>query len=301
MSIHPGMTEKPHPLSVPLGTYDCRLIDLPKDYYKSIPKLVAHVKSVIADNERYHGRICEKFYIGKSFVRTWKGRTFDPHKPTTTWRKEGINNRWRARQEKGFDNMAVLAVFTNDSLPPLQSRRPALWKQQYTLALEQALITHFMFVENDQRLENKTTEPGRLEGGSAVGYVLYLAMKLREPKNPPILIPSLSTISWVNLTPPLALIYPHLKQFSQPLGYRSFTHPCFNQLACSPIPTNYYPQLRLTYHLNQVPTCSLFSQPLSRSGGAQDWERDCMYPPPPQVPLQLQPPVNQPFPYPTYM
>ena len=74
--------------------------------------------------------------------------------------------------------MTVLTVVTKDTLPPLKSRRPAQWKQQYTIALEQALINHFMFVEDDDRLENETTEPGKLEKSGAIAYVLYLGMKL---------------------------------------------------------------------------------------------------------------------------
>ncbi len=233
-------------LKVTLGTCDYQLVDLSNDFHGSTAKLVAHIKSVIADNEAAHGLECKKFYIGKSFVHTWKGRIFDPHKPKTTWRKEGINNRWWNHRNNGFDNMAVLAVVTNDNLPPFTS---AEQKQQYTIAQEQELISHFMFEENDQRLENKTTEPGRLEGGSAVGYVLYLCMKFRDFENPPLFLKGntsvtpLSTISWVNPTPPLALIYPHLEQFSQP--YRSFTDPWDN-------PT---PPLPLYPHLEQ------FSQP----------------------------------------
>ena len=74
--------------------------------------------------------------------------------------------------------MAVLTVVTKDTLPPLKSQRPAQWKQQYTIALEQGLITHFMFVEDDKRLANETTEPGNLEKSGAIAFVLYLAMKL---------------------------------------------------------------------------------------------------------------------------
>ncbi len=71
--------------------------------------------------------------------------------------------------------MAVLTVVTRDSLPP--QLHPDM-KQQYMLDLEKALITHF---NNDPRLGNKTTWPGRLEGGKAIGYVVYLAMKFSDP------------------------------------------------------------------------------------------------------------------------
>ena len=170
-------------LVVPLDQCSFSLIDLPNDYNKSLSKLVDHVKSIIAANEKHHGRRCEKFYIGKSTLHTWSGRHFDSHN-RYTWKTELIRQRWDARRQHGYQAMAVLTVVTNDTLPPLKSRRPAQWKQQYTLALEQALITHFMFVEDDERLENETTVPGNLERSGAVAYVLYLAMKFENARDP---------------------------------------------------------------------------------------------------------------------
>ncbi len=86
------MAEKTPLLAVKLKTLDYKLIDLPKKYDKSIALLASHVKAVIADNERYHGRTCEKFYIGKSHVHTWKGRKFHPHKPKTTWKRKAVSS-----------------------------------------------------------------------------------------------------------------------------------------------------------------------------------------------------------------
>ena len=37
-----------------------------------------------------------------------------------------------------------------------------------------------MFVEDDDRLENETTEPGKLEKSGAIAYVLYLGMKFED-------------------------------------------------------------------------------------------------------------------------
>ena len=132
------------------------LIDLPNNYYKSLWKLVDHIKSIIAANKKHHYRKCEEFYIGKSTIHARRGRHFDPDN-SDTWNIQLIHQRWDARRKKGYQAMAVLTVVTKESLPPLKSRRPALWKQQYTIALEQGLITHFMFVEDDERLANKTT------------------------------------------------------------------------------------------------------------------------------------------------
>ena len=174
------------------------LIDLPNDYNKSLFKLVDHVKSIMTANEKHHGRRCEKFYIGKSTLHTWSGRHFDSHN-RYTWKTELIRQRWDARRQHGYQAMAVLTVVTKDTLPPLKSRRPAQWKQQYTLALEQALITHFMFVEDDERLENETTVPGNLERSGAVAYVLYLAMKFEDARDPPAaVVPSRSETPLLN-------------------------------------------------------------------------------------------------------
>ena len=151
-------------------------INLPHNYKKSVSKFVDHIKSIIEDNEEYHHRKCEEFYIGKSTVHKRSGRQFDPDKPST-WKLKWINQQWDVRRKHGYQAMAVLTVVTNDTLPHLESRRPAQWKQQYTIALEQGLITHFMFVEDDERLANETTEPGNLERSGAIAYVLYLAMK----------------------------------------------------------------------------------------------------------------------------
>ena len=152
------------------------LIELPHDFNKSLSKLVDHIKSIITANEKYHYRKCEEFYIGKSTTHARRGRHFDPDN-LDTWNIQLIHKRWDARRKEGYQAMAVLTVVTKDTLPPLKSRRPALWKQQYTIALEQGLITHFMFVEDDERLENETTKPGNLEKSGAVGYALYLGMK----------------------------------------------------------------------------------------------------------------------------
>ena len=154
------------------------LINLPNDYNESLSKLVDHTKAIIEANKEYHHRKCEEFYIGKSTVHKRSGRQFDPDKPST-WKLKWINQRWDARRKHGYQAMAVLTVVTKDTLPHLESRRPAQWKQQYTIALEQGLITHFMFVEDDERLANETTEPGKFAGSDAKAHVLYLAMKFK--------------------------------------------------------------------------------------------------------------------------
>ena len=187
-------------LLVPLDQCSFSLIDLPNDYNKSLSKLVDHAKSIIAAKETHYSRKCEKFYIGKSTIHAWSERLFDSHN-RYAWNTKSIHQQWNAHKEHGYQAMAVLTVITKGTLPPLKSRQPTQWKQQYTLALEQALITHFMFVEDDERLENKTTVPGNLEKNGAVAYVLYLAMKFEDAQDPAAaVVPSRSETPLLNST-----------------------------------------------------------------------------------------------------
>ena len=90
------------------------LINLPNDYKKSLSKLVERIESIIEDNEKYHHRKCEEFYIGKSTVHKWSGRCFDSRNPHT-WKTELIHKWWDARRERGYQAMAVLTIVTKDT------------------------------------------------------------------------------------------------------------------------------------------------------------------------------------------
>ena len=156
------------------------LIKLPKDYNKSLSKLIERIDSILEANEKYHSKKCEGFYIGKSTIRERSSPCFDPDKPDT-WDSKLIHDRWNEHSRKGgYQAMAVLTVVTKETLPPLWSQSPDECKEQYTVALKQGLIIHFMFVEEDERLANDDTVPGKFAGRDAKAHVLYLAMKFKQ-------------------------------------------------------------------------------------------------------------------------
>ena len=166
---------------MPLKQRSYWLIQLPHNYNNSLSELVVHIESIIEANEKYHRRKCEKFYIGKSTIRK-REEHFHPD-DQDTWDTELIDHHWRDRKKDTggeYEAMAVLTVTTKDTLPPLESRKPDQWKEQYTVALKQGLITHFMFVEDDDRLENYNTKPGKFAEGDAQAHVLYLALKFKQ-------------------------------------------------------------------------------------------------------------------------
>ena len=167
-------------LVVPLYDLSYPLIKLPKDYNKSLSKLIERIDSIVEANEKYHSKKCEGFYIGKSTIREWSSPCFDPDKPDT-WDGKLIHDCWKKHSRKdGYQAMAVLTVVTYETLPPLWSQSPDVCKEQYTVALKQGLITHFMFVEEDERLANDDTVPGKFAGRDAKAHVLYLAMKFKQ-------------------------------------------------------------------------------------------------------------------------
>lgn len=165
-------------LIVNCDKYNFKLIKVPADFEGSKQILVSHVKAIINANERHHGE-CERFYIGKTYLRLRKRRTFIPDRPQTTCKMKGIIDRWRARKKVGYHCMAVIAVLHDENIPENYLRRSNS-KQQYALSLEGSLISHFMYEEPDRRLENETTQQGGLEKKRAIAYVLYLAMKFVE-------------------------------------------------------------------------------------------------------------------------
>ena len=161
-------------LVVKLHKLDYSLINLPNHYSKSLSKLVDHIESIIEANEKYHGRKCEGFYIGKSTIREQRWEDFDPN-DQDTWDTKLIEDRWTSRETDGYEGMAVLTVVTEKTLPPDESQDSA---EQYTLDLKKDLIKHFRD-EEDERLKNKSTAPGAFSS-SGVAYVLYLAMEFED-------------------------------------------------------------------------------------------------------------------------
>jgi len=153
-----------------------QLCNLPTDlsFENTKQMLIQKMKSLI-------DRHCVKQYcIGKSFIsaKIQSQRKFSTT-DSTTWSKKGVKNRWYGKyQKEGYDEMVVVAVISTETLP--EHRRSDEWKEQYTLSLEQELINHFRWSENDQRLANTNSDPGGKSTEDKEAYVLYIAIKFIE-------------------------------------------------------------------------------------------------------------------------
>ncbi|XP_072030210.1 uncharacterized protein [Amphiura filiformis] len=134
----------------------------------------------------------EAFTIGKSHARQRSkkkgyGRSFIKfdRKDPKTWKFDGgINSRWREYAQKGYSGLIALTAITRKVIPfdVRQSHGKIIDSEQYSIALEQQLIHHYMLKKADQRLENLSFNPGNLCHAERKPFagIVYVAFKLRD-------------------------------------------------------------------------------------------------------------------------
>lgn len=126
----------------------------------------------------------KEFYIGKTYVRGIKVKGKETtkevqHNDPSTWKKEGISDRWinHSQQSYGEDGMVVLAMVTKDNLTREQKENK-VHQEDFAIALEQQLLHHYRIDVADQRLANKSFEPGSTDHGKSAAYVVYMTFGL---------------------------------------------------------------------------------------------------------------------------
>ena len=149
------------------------IISLPIQFENAKSALVESIKTIT-------GPDITKFCIGKTYTRPHGQRTFSitDHE---TWSLEGLNSRWHNKYKKeDYNEIVVVAGISHETLPDY---RPVCQDiEQYAISLEQQLIDHFMWVKPDSRLANKTTEPGKKVEEPKIAFVIYVAIKTKQPE-----------------------------------------------------------------------------------------------------------------------
>ena len=156
--------------------------------------LIKHVNKCLERIERCRRKKVQHMYFGKTSIqcRTFKKIIevpFDRLKEYT-WEKKRIRSRWKdhskskdGRLNYGKDGMVVLAVISEESLPQCCQGDSRYHQEDYTLALEQRLMHHFMFNKADQRLFNPTVTAGKSDKKKSIAYAVYMAFALEETSN----------------------------------------------------------------------------------------------------------------------
>ena len=94
-----------------------------------------------------------------------------------TWDKQKIVSDWHATYKpRGCDGLALLCVVTKHCVPRQAKKGRFCYDHKgYSFALEQGLKHYFVFAEGECRILNDLMPTNRFHGGTAVGYVLYMA------------------------------------------------------------------------------------------------------------------------------
>ena len=156
------------------------------DFGQAKKTILKHIDDCIRCLEIARGRKMEKLYIGKTYIPRKKApRGFVPIDPKNPWtyKKGGIGSRWREHRNSdyGRDGMIVLAVIPRGAVP--SNAKPGLHQEDYTFALEQALLHHFMITNYDDRIANDTFATGGTDVHGSAAYALYMAFRLEDEED----------------------------------------------------------------------------------------------------------------------
>ena len=156
----------------------------PLEFEDAAGRLKLHIYHILDRLETVSGNTIEKFKVGKSNAKEWKGRKFDPQ-DIKTWKKKDIISRWNSyKADEGYDGLVVIAAVTRRLVPEVtqamqvetkEKVREKLNQELYTFMLEEELISHFM-MKADARLANTTLKQGSKAKTTKAG-VLYVAFK----------------------------------------------------------------------------------------------------------------------------
>ena len=150
--------------------------------------LMAQLEQTVQDLETQSDRTIAKMYIGKTYMQRKRRpggfRTFDPddHK---TWKKNGISSRWGDHKKKdyGRDGLVVLGAITRQTVINTCGGQCRVHQEDFTLAMEQKLLHHYLLSHRDPRVVNETFATGKTTRRS-IAYAVYMAFSYKEETSP---------------------------------------------------------------------------------------------------------------------
>ena len=109
----------------------------------------------------------ESFYIGKTYLVAREGQNFDLHHQNT-WNEPKIVQNLRKRKH------AVVFAIINQENMPQHHDGPMVTEEQYTIALRQRLLQHYVLIKRNQKIDYESFGTGATDGNASPAYVLYL-------------------------------------------------------------------------------------------------------------------------------
>ncbi|XP_072016279.1 uncharacterized protein [Amphiura filiformis] len=175
-------------------SYSFNLVDLgdnpPLSFQTAVDTLVRQIDDTFKDiTTQQWDKEIESFTIGKSHARRRRkaggGFQHFDHTDQHTWKlSDGVNARWRnmySPKPMEYSGLVALTAVTTDMIPLDVKRAYSFINvEQYSIALEQRLIQHYMLERVDSRLENKSFNPGNLCESQPYAGIVYVAYKLKD-------------------------------------------------------------------------------------------------------------------------
>ena len=147
-------------------------------------KLVKKLKDTVTALQIGSTKKIAKIYIGKTFIQRRRnpGGGFKTLNPLDhhTWKKNGISSRWSEHKNKeyGRDGLVVLGAITRETVP--EKCRDRLHQEDFTLAMEQKLLHHYIISHPDPRVVNETFSTGRATHNKCHAYAVYMAFRYAD-------------------------------------------------------------------------------------------------------------------------
>ena len=147
-------------------------------------KLVSQLEDTTKELELHSERRIGKLYIGKTFIqrRRRAGGGFMTFNPLNhhTWKKNGISSRWgiHKHEDYGRDGLVVLGAITKQTVP--ERCRDRVHQEDFTLAMEQKLLHHYLLSHPDSRVVNDTFTAGRPPERNHYAYAVYMAFSYTD-------------------------------------------------------------------------------------------------------------------------
>ena len=131
-------------------------------------KLIAQLESTVRELELQSDRTIAKIYIGKTYIQRRKkggGKGHQKLNPLKhhTWKKNGISDRWgdHKKQDYGRDGLVVLGAITRETMPERCRESGQIDQEDFTLAMEQKLLHHYLLSHPDPRVVNESFSTGQ--------------------------------------------------------------------------------------------------------------------------------------------
>lgn len=120
---------------------------------EAIERIRKQLKKAFEDTHVQSDRMVDEFKIGTACVSSRPGNSMNSMDPLTWADKSDICKAWdQNRRDGDYDGLIILACVTDDIIPE-QIKRIGITHEEYTYALAQSTVYHYLMKKKDAKLK----------------------------------------------------------------------------------------------------------------------------------------------------